>query len=464
MSKVSSAIASSSTEQQRCMTSSSAASSVVALSSSTFSMGAVPATWGSGLSIAADWTCVISGRLFQLLWTTRERRPDEEHTLTNYELGRAPRTIAGVAALDSLAGVIEATGAAYAVLIVDEAVAMTGYAARVANALGDVAFVEHVVPQGEPTVASVNAAADAVRSHPAAVVIGIGGGSALDTAKQAAVVGAGESGVEAYLLCANPFVGRRPIIAIPTTSGTGAEVTRTCILSDADGRKLWTWGDEMLPDVVLLDPTAAMTMPVHVTAATGLDAFVHALEACSGQRRNTLSAAPAIQAMRLVVQHLPGAVADGTNLAARQGMQEAAFLAGTAIDSCGTGIAHSIGHALGSLYHLPHGVAVSIGLDAAIDWNVAGATDAFAAAAVAFNTSATDIPAVLRELFTATSFSSVVGRMPAASLDASAIAAAMIAVENQPMVANNCRVPSDSERQSLAELTVESWHRLRVST
>src|SRR3954447_26482506 len=105
-------------------------------------------------------------------------------------------------------------------------------------------IVQHSVPAGEPTVASVNAAADAVRRLPEAVVIGIGGGSALDTAKQAAVVAAGASGIEPYLLCANPFGGRRPIIAIPTTSGTGAEVTRTCILSDAGGRKLWTWGDE----------------------------------------------------------------------------------------------------------------------------------------------------------------------------------------------------------------------------
>lgn len=384
--------------------------------------------------------------------------------MTTYELGRAPRIIAGEMVLDALAGAVEATGATSAVLIVDEAVALTGYSARVAKALGGMAFVEHIVPQGEPTVASVNAAADVVRSNSGPVVIGIGGGSALDTAKQAAVVGVAASGVEPYVLCANPFVGRRPIFAIPTTSGTGAEVTRTCILSDADGRKLWTWGDEMLPDVVLLDPTAAMTMPVHVTAATGLDAFVHALEACSGQRRNVLSDAPAIHALRLVAEHLPTAVADGTNLAARQGMQEAALLAGTAIDNCGTGIAHSIGHALGSLYHLPHGVAVAIGLDAAIDWNVHGATDAFAAAAIAFNASPSDVPAVLRDLFTATAFASVVCRFPELPLDAAAIADTMIAVENQPMVNNNCRVPNDSERRSLAELTVESWTRLRMSS
>src|SRR5262249_2734713 len=148
---------------------------------------------------------------------------------------------------------------------------------------------------------------------------------------------------------------------------------------------LWTWGDEMLPDIVILDPSATVTMPAHVTTATGLDAFVHALEACSGQRRNGLSAAPATHAMRLVVEHLPRAVDSPGDLAARQGMQEAALLAGMAIDNCGTGIAHSIGHALGSLYHVPHGVAVAIGLRAALPWNVSGAGEAYEVAAAALD-------------------------------------------------------------------------------
>lgn len=379
-----------------------------------------------------------------------------------YELGRVPRIVAGADALAVLLDTVNGLSDAGAVLIVDEAVALTGYAGRVAAVLCDMPLVQHVVPAGEPTVESVDDAARAVRMLPGAVVIGIGGGSALDTAKQAGVVAQGESGVAPYLLGANPFVGRRPIIAIPTTSGTGAEVTRTCILSDAAGRKVWTWGDEMLPDVVLLDPTSTVTMPRHVTTATGLDAFVHALEACSGQRRNTMSAAPALQAIRLVTKHLPNAVSNPADLVARLGMQEAALLAGTAIDNCGTGIAHSIGHALGSLHHVPHGVAVAVGLDAAIDWNVAGAPDAYAVAATAFDGSAGDVPAALRTLFAQTEFAAVVARMPDHLLDPGAIADTMVATENQPMFDNNSRVPSDSERHELAAMTVESWKRFRA--
>lgn len=380
-----------------------------------------------------------------------------------HELGRVPRIVAGERALDEIAAAVASLGSGGAVMIVDEAVASTGYAGRVAAALRDAPLVQHIVPAGEPTIASVDAAADAVRALEGAVVIGIGGGSALDTAKQAAVVAAGAGSVEQYVLCANTFAGRRAIIAIPTTSGTGAEVTRTCILSDAAGRKLWTWGDEMLPDLVLLDPTAAVTMPLHVTAATGLDAFVHALEAVSGQRRTVLAAAPAAYALRLVVDNLPIVIANGADVVARQRMQEAALLAGTAIDNCGTGIAHSIGHALGSLYHLPHGVAVSIGLDAAIDWNVAGSPDAYAVPAAAFNASAGDVPLVLRDLFAASRFHEVVRALPALDLSAVDIARVMVAVENQPMVSNNSRVPDDAERLALAEMTVESWHRMRAA-
>jgi alcohol dehydrogenase len=193
----------------------------------------------------------------------------------SYEIGRVPRTLVGVNSLVSLLPAVESLDGRSVVLIVDTVVASGGYLDRVLAALGSMPSVVHIAPAGEPTVQTVDAAAAVVRTNDGAVVIG--GGSALDIAKQAATVGMGSTGVEPYLLCANPLPGRRPIVAIPTTSGTGAEVTRTCIVSDRLGRKMWTWGDEMLPDLVVLDPTAAATMPHAVTVGTGLDAYVHAL-------------------------------------------------------------------------------------------------------------------------------------------------------------------------------------------
>ena len=316
----------------------------------------------------------------------------------SYEIGRVPRTLVGVDALDHLGDVLDGLDGTQLVVIADQGVEATGYIARVVTALRPRRVTLHVVPWGEPTLESVDAAAGVVRAAGDAIVIGVGGGSALDIAKQAAIVGVGDAGVEVYLLCATPLPGRRPIVAIPTTSGTGAEATRTCIVADRAGRKLWTWGDELLPDVVVLDPTAAATMPLAVTVGTGLDAFVHAVEASSARRRNSIAAAASQRALGLVLAHLPRVVVDGSDLGSRQAMQEAAYLAGVAIDNCGTGVAHSIGHALGSRYHIPHGISVAVGLRASLEWNVEGQPDAYTDVASGMGCGVDDIPNVFAAL------------------------------------------------------------------
>jgi alcohol dehydrogenase class IV len=336
----------------------------------------------------------------------------------------------------------------------------TGYVDRVTDALRPRSVTVHLVPWGEPTVDSVDAAASVVRGTPDAIVVGVGGGSALDIAKQAAVVSAGTSGIEPYLLCAAPLPGRRPIVAVPTTSGTGAEVTRTCIVADRQGRKLWTWGDEMLPDVVVLDPTAAATMPHAVTVGTGLDAFVHAIEACSSQRRNPLAAAYAQRALALVLAHLPRVAVDGNDLASRQSMQEAAYLAGVSIDNCGTGVAHSIGHALGSLYHLPHGISVAVGLCAALEWNAAGRPEAYLDVATTLGCRVEEIAGVFAGLCVDTGLRAATGAAEV-TMNPDDISATMNAVENRPMLDNNARPVSEADRGMLARRTIEVWQRLR---
>ncbi len=377
-----------------------------------------------------------------------------------------PRVIVGSAGADSVARFVAERGATAAVLIVDESAVVNGYVdgivAAVAGSLaGSRQIEQYVVPPAEPDASSVDTAAELVRSTPDAIVIGVGGGSALDTAKQAAVVATGPIGVEQYALGANPLPGHRPMVAIPTTAGTGAEVTRTCIVTDRNGRKVWTWGDELLPDLVVLDPVSTVTMPSHVTAATGLDAFVHAIEAASGRRSTALVTAPALHALRLVVDHLPVAVTQPDHLEARQAMQEAAFLAGLAIDGGGTGIAHSIGHALGTLGHVPHGVAVAIGLAAALDWNVDGAPAAYATAAAALGRPVGELPDLLGELLCAAGLSGAVRRLPDLELEPDQLAAAMIAEENLPMYRNNCRLADDAERRKLAARALAVWSELR---
>src|SRR5690606_16509990 len=144
---------------------------------------------------------------------------------------------------------------------------------------------------------------------------------------------------------------------------------------------VWTWGEELLAQAVLLDPELTVGLPAHLTAATGIDALVHAVEAATNRRRHPLSQAPALQAIALVAEHLPTAVAEPANLEARGAVQLAAYLAGQAIDVAGTGIAHALGHALGALGHVHHGRAVGLALGVALADNASAAPEAHRAVA-----------------------------------------------------------------------------------
>jgi alcohol dehydrogenase class IV len=386
----------------------------------------------------------------------------------------SPLVLRGATSLGQLAAFHARAACGSVALVADGAVVNSGYADHVRAAFDpdgeNVVFELVVVPAGEPTVGSVNGCAASLAHLDAPLVVGLGGGSALDTAKQVAVLLAeppGE-GIGRYVLARHPLPGRRPLVAIPTTSGTGAEVTRTCVLADdrpgGGGRKLWTWGDALVPDLVVLDPEATATMPPVVTTGTGLDAFVHALEAVTGQRRDERPPEPALRAAALVRDHLPSAVADGGDLRARAAMQEAAFLAGTAIDGCGTGMAHAIGHALGSLYHVPHGVAVAVGLEASLAWNLEAERAAFGPVAAALDVDLDGLVASYRALWSRSGLPAAVAVLPEAGLDASAVAATMVTEENLPMVRNNARPATGDDVRDLAERTLTVWRDLRTRT
>ncbi len=239
---------------------------------------------------------------------------------------------------------------------------------------------------------------------------------------------------------------------IPTTSGTGSEVTRTSIVTDNQGRKQWAWGDELLPETVLLDPELTRTLPAPLTAATG---WTLRARPGSGQRpgRHAFIEASALQAMRLIGQALPRAVTTPDDLEARQHMQLAACLAGQAIDNGGTGLGHNIGHALGSLYHLPHGIAVTLGVEATLAWTIEGREAVFAPAAEVLSSSDTvgELPARFTALVDATRFNAALAPFVDLEMDAQALAATMQAEENAPMADNAARRPGPDDWHTLAE-------------
>ncbi len=224
--------------------------------------------------------------------------------------------------------------------------------------------------RSDPLAEQIDAAAERARSTGARIVVGLGGGSTLDSAKLAAACAVARQSSAHYKLAQNPLPAKPlPTICLPTTAGTGSEATRVSVYTLESGEKVWAWGDALRPSLSILDPKLTIGLPPHLTAATGVDALVHAIEATTIRRANVMNDGACLQAIRLVVKHLPRAIAQGDDLEARQAMQIAACLAGQAIDNSGTGIAHALGHALGAISHVHHGRAVGLCLRAAIAWN-----------------------------------------------------------------------------------------------
>ena len=182
----------------------------------------------------------------------------------------------------------------------------------------------------------------------------------------------------AFALAEQPLPGNGiPKIAIPTTAGTGSESTRISVFS-SEGQKLWAAGDRLRFDSAILDPSLTVGLPPHLTAATGIDAAVHAIESATCRKRNPVTTAIALGAIRLLRRWLTTAVHDGSNIEARGQVQLAATMAGMAIDITGVGIAHCIGHALGEYAGVHHGRAVGLALNATMQDTLTAVPESYA--------------------------------------------------------------------------------------
>ncbi|MEJ1161258.1 iron-containing alcohol dehydrogenase [Prosthecomicrobium sp. N25] len=324
--------------------------------------------------------------------------------MARWELARLPHITGGPGARDAagpLAAALTGPGAAV-LLVADPGLAATGLVDDVRASLAGAGLAVETFSDftGDPTAAQADAAAAVARRSKAAAVVALGGGSALDLGKAVAAIATDTAPAVAYQLCERDFpAATLARIAIPTTSGTGSEATRTAILTRADKAKVWLWGDALKPHEIILDPETTLSLPPALTAQTGIDALVHALEAATNANATPANRLYAHEAIRLAARHLEPAVADGANLEARAGLQRAAWLAGIAIDNGGTAVAHTIGHALASLRPLHHGRSVALGMIATLDWNIVDDDGRFDAAARAMGLGAArDLPAAFERL------------------------------------------------------------------
>jgi alcohol dehydrogenase class IV len=373
-----------------------------------------------------------------------------------HELARLPHMTIGIGARAALPALVAAHCApgAPVLLVADPGLASLGITAEIEALLRGDGLGVHLFADfaADPTLAQADAAAAIARAQGVAGVVALGGGSALDLGKAVAAIACAPESAAAYELCRTDFPMRRlKAICVPTTSGTGSELTRTAVLTRADKAKIWLWGEAIKADEVVLDPELTRALPPHLTAATGIDALVHAVEAATNLNASAANNVYAHEAIRLVARHLEAAVADGGDLVAREGLQRAAALAGIAIDNAGTAIAHNVGHALASLHPVHHGRAVGLAMLATNAWNVVDDDGRWAACAAAMGAepSASGFVAAFERLIRGVGVR-VSLTEEFAGIAPERLARQMQAPENAPMRNSNRRRSSEAELLEIA--------------
>ncbi|MFA0889460.1 MAG: iron-containing alcohol dehydrogenase [Synergistales bacterium] len=280
--------------------------------------------------------------------------------MNTYNLFVAGRVSFGPGVSGKVGELAKSLGADRAVLVTDESMERLGISDRIAGIM-EKEGIETCIFAGvepEPSVETTDAVAMLAREHDCQLVVGLGGGSCMDVAKAVSVLITNEGSASLYQglgLVKNPGV---PKIMIPTTSGTGSEVTFTAVLiRKSDGFKGGINDEKLYPDYSLLDPELALTMPPKVTASTGMDALTHAIEAFTSKAASPMSDLFAREAIEKIGRWLRVATWNGSNIEARSEMMLASLYGGIALANAGVGACHSLAYPLGSLFGVGHGVA-----------------------------------------------------------------------------------------------------------
>lgn len=294
-------------------------------------------------------------------------------------LPRAMRIGGGT--LAELPGVLAQLGLSRPLVLTDDWLAASGVLQRVEDILGaagiGVRCFTGVVP--DPTVASVEAALAFLKEGEHDCVIGLGGGSPIDTAKIVAVKALRDAPVSHFKTPHQEDVPALPIIAVPTTAGTGSEATRFTVITDeTTDEKMLCAGLAYLPTVAIVDYELTLTKPARLTADTGIDTLVHAIEAYVSKRANPFADAAALTAMRLIWPNLPIACADPGNRAAREALMMGALQGGIAFSNSSVALVHGMSRPIGAHFHVSHGLSNAMLMPVITQWSAPAALPRYA--------------------------------------------------------------------------------------
>jgi len=243
----------------------------------------------------------------------------------------------------------------------------------------------------DPSVETVEVGVALARAEGCDVIVALGGGSPIDAAKAISLLLANPGRVQDFAAKPATKAGP-PIVAIPTTAGTGSEVTRVDVITDvAAKKKMPIFGDMLVPAVAVLDPELTVSMPPHVTAATGMDALTHAMEAYLSRKANPFTDPLALAAIAAIAEHLPVAVAQPGDLRAREAMLLAQLQAGLAFSNASVGLVHSMSRPLGAYFGVPHGAANALLLADVLEFLLPDCVERMARMAVAMGVDVTGL-------------------------------------------------------------------------
>ncbi|UYZ23871.1 iron-containing alcohol dehydrogenase family protein [Mesobacillus jeotgali] len=232
--------------------------------------------------------------------------------------------------------------------------------------------------KGEPTTEHVKEAVNCCMESQADCIVAIGGGSAIDLAKAVSVF-AVIPDIQYKEIPSLKIMKRLPLIAVPTTAGTGSEATKVMVITDVEsGTKMNPGHPGLIPDIAILDPELTETLPESYTAYTGMDALAHALEAYVSTRATEMSDYFAVKAISLISKALPISFKQGSNLEARENMLLGSCFAGIAFSNSSTNLAHAAGRALGARFHMTHGLSVALLLPFVIEYGLKASQEKYA--------------------------------------------------------------------------------------
>ncbi len=358
-----------------------------------------------------------------------------------------PEVTFGAGAALSLPALVRGLGHQRAFVVTDQGLVAAGVAPGVLDGLG-AAGLQTGVFDGvgrNPDLAAVVEGSLALRAFGPCAIVALGGGSPIDAAKAIALHAANDRPVAELGLAAGDLEPAGPILAVPTTAGTGTETNGFGVIDDPGAHvKRYVGHASTVPRCAVLDPVLTLSAPPEVTAACGIDVLAHAVESLQARVANAYSAALALEAAAVVVRRLPGVVADGRDLDGRAALLLASHLAGLAFAATGLGLAHAIGHALSARYGTAHGVALAAVLAQVVQLNLAErpAETARLAAVAGIAGGPAEVPAAVATLRDAVGLPGGLRRLGVPHADLPAVGADARA---DVVIANAPRVPSAPE-------------------